>query len=260
MSSKEYLKIVKSLDKKKNRIKHSLFLVEGIRGCEELVRSDFIVDHIFYSEAGLSNPRISELLSALDLKNIVSEKITQIELNTIADTVTTQDIIAVAQLPSHSIDINFSEMKKIICLESISDPGNLGTIIRTAFWFGVDAIILSSDSVDAFNPKVVRSSSGSIFNVPILRDVTLVDFIRSAKNAGFEIIATISHGGNSLHKFNFADKSLLIFGSEADGISSTIISEADKLLTIPSKKAVESLNLAISCGIILGVMDYKAKM
>lgn len=259
MYSKAYLKIVKSLNKKKYRYQHSLFLVEGIRGCEELIKSDFHVDHIFYSAPGSSDIRIKNLLDIIGSNNINSYEISPEEMDDIADAVTSQSIIAVAQLPSEPIDINLSKMSKVLCLESISDPGNLGTIVRTASWFGVDAIILSSGSVDIYNPKVVRSSSGGIFNVPILNNVTLIDFLREAKIAGFEIIATVPHGGQSLHKVLFAEKSLLIFGSEADGISAPIISAADTLLSIPSKGTAESLNLAISCGIILGVMDFNSQ-
>ena len=259
MYSKAYLKIVKSLNKKKYRNQHSLFLVEGIRGCEELIKSDFHVDHIFYSAPGLSNTRIKKILDIIASNNINSYEISPEEMDDIADAVTSQSIIAVAQLPSDLIDINLSKMSKVLCLESISDPGNLGTIVRTASWFGVDAIILSSGSVDIYNPKVVRSSSGGIFNVPILNNVALIDFIREAKIAGFEIIATVPQGGKSLHNALFAEKSLLIFGSEADGISAPIISAADTLLSIPSKGTSESLNLAISCGIILGVMDFNSQ-
>jgi len=258
MSSKSYLKIVKSLNKKKYRNKHSLFLVEGIRGCEELIKSDFHVDNVFYSAPGLSDTRIKNLLDIIESNNINSHEISPKELNAISDAVTTQNIIAVAQLPSDTIQINLSNMSKILCLESISDPGNLGSIVRTASWFGVDAIVLSNGSVDAYNPKVVRSSSGGIFSVPILSNVALIDFIGEAKTAGFDIIATVPHGGQSLHKAAFAEKSLLIFGSEADGISTPIISEADILLSIPSQGTAESLNIAISCGIILGVMDYNS--
>jgi len=259
MYSKAYLKIVNSLNKKKYRNQHSLFLVEGIRGCEELIKSDFQVDHIFYSELGLSDTRIKNLLDIIGSNNINSYEISPEEMDDIADAVTSQRIIAVAQLPSNPIDINLSIMSKVLCLESISDPGNLGTIVRTASWFGVDAIIVSNGSVDIYNPKVVRSSSGGIFSVPILNNVALIDFMREAKIAGFEIIATVPHGGKSLHKVQFAEKSLLIFGSEADGISAPIISAADTLLSIPSKGTAESLNLAISCGIILGVMDFNSQ-
>lgn len=260
MSSKAYLKIVKSLNTKKQRNKHSLFLVEGIRGCEELIKSEFKVDHIFYSAPGLSNPRIKGLIDILEAEKINCKEISPEEMNYIADAVTTQNIIAVAKLPSDSLKINLSKMSKVICLESISDPGNLGAIVRTASWFGVDAVVLSNGSVDVYNPKVVRSSSGAIFTVPIFSNVTLNDFLQEAKAANFQIIATIPHGGQSLHKTKFAEKSLLIFGSEADGISAPIISAADTLLSIPSKGTAESLNLAISCGIILGVMDYNSQV
>ena len=255
MASKEYLKIVESLNKKRARNKHSLFLVEGIRGCEELITSGFKTDHIFYTPSGLSNHRIKNLLNNLDSQVIDIEEISPDEMNSIADAATSQNIIAVAQIPSNLPEIDLSKKTRVLCFESISDPGNLGTIIRTASWFGFDAIVLSSGSVDVYNPKVVRSSSGGIFKIPVINDVTLIDFLNEARKAEFEILATLPHGGKSIHDIKFSKKTVLMFGSEADGLSAPLISAADTLLSIPAKRDAESLNLAISCGIILGVMD-----
>ena len=131
----------------------------------------------------------------------------------------------------------------------------MGTIIRTASWFGIDAIILSGDSVDPYNPKVIRSSAGGIFKIPVLGDVTLLEFIDTSRNTGFEILATLPKNGKSVHELKFPEKSIILFGSEADGLSDPLISAADTLITIPAKISAESLNLAISCGIILGLMD-----
>ena len=259
MTSEAYLKIVKLLNKKRFRNKHSLFLVEGIRGCEELLTSNFKTDHIYHTSSGLSNARIKNLLDNFESRKLNIKEIPPEEMNSIADTVTSQDIIAVAQIPSHLPEIDLSKTNRVLCFESISDPGNLGTIIRTASWFGIDAIVLSNGSVDVYNPKVVRSSSGGIFKIPIISDVALIDFINKTRKAGFEIMATLPHGGKSIHEIKFPKKALLIFGSEAGGLSAPIISAADVLLSIPARRAAESLNLAISCSIILGVMDYRSQ-
>jgi len=259
MASKAYFKIVKSLNKKKFRNKHSLFLVEGIRGCEELIISDFQIDHIFYTSTGLSNPRIKNLLSNLVSRKFDHEEISPDEMNFIADAVTSQDIIAVAQIPSNLPEIDLLKTNLVLCFESISDPGNLGTIIRTASWFGVDAIVLSNGSSDVYNPKVVRSSSGGIFKIPVISDVALIDLIDEARKAEFEIIATLPKGGKSIQDIEFPKKALLMFGSEADGLPASLISAADTLLSIPAKRDAESLNLAMSCGIILGVMDNRSQ-
>jgi len=259
MASKAYFKIIKSLNKKKFRNKHSLFLVEGIRGCEELITSDFQTDHIFYTSTGLSNARIKNLLSNLVSRKIDHEEISPDEMNSIADAVTSQDIIAVAQKLNNFPEIDLLKMNLVLCLESISDPGNLGTIIRTASWFGVDAIVLSNGSLDVYNPKVVRSSSGGIFKIPVISDVALIDLIDEARKAEFEIIATLPKGGKSIQDIEFPKKALLMFGSEADGLPASLISAADTLLSIPAKRDAESLNLAMSCGIILGVMDNRSQ-
>lgn len=259
MASEGYIKIARSLSKKKFRNKHSLFLVEGIRCCEELIASNYLIDHLFYTSSGLSNVRIKDLLADLDSQNISCEEISSEKMNFIADAVTSQDIIAIAQIPDSTLEIDLLNMNRVFCFESISDPGNLGTIIRTASWFGVDAIVLSTGSVDFYGPKVVRSSAGGLFNIPIINEVTLIDFLERAREADFEIIATLPHSGKSIHEIDFPNKALFMFGSEADGLSAPLISAADTLLSIQAKSTGESLNLAISCGIILGVMDSRSQ-
>lgn len=259
MATEEYFKIVKALGKKKYRDKHSLFLVEGVRGCEELITSKFQIDHLFYTRSGLTNTRINKLLGDVESQEIKFEEISSEKMNYIANTVTSQDIIAIAKIPGLLPEIDLLTTNYVLCFESISDPGNLGTIIRTASWFGIDAIVLSKGSADAYNPKVVRSSSGGIFKIPIISDVTLLDFVNKAREADFEIFATLPQSGKSIHKIEFPKKVILMFGSEADGLSASLISAADTTLSIPTKGSAESLNLAVSCGIILGVMDYRSQ-
>ena len=164
-------------------------------------------------------------------------------------------MVAIVHLPEGTQSPNLTEMNGVLCLESISDPGNLGTIIRTAAWFGVDSIFLSSDSVDRFNPKVVRSSAGTIFRIHIFELSDLNEFFKTAAENGFTIIATTPHGGTSIYQYDFPAKSIILFGSEANGLSDDILSNSDITVSIPSKGSGESLNLAISCGIVLGMME-----
>jgi len=170
------IKLIKSLKQKKFRIQHSLFVVEGYRNCKESLRSDFLIQQFFYTDDSIQIERNSILIE--EFKNNLNncEKISATEMSSISDTVTNQGLLAIVHLPEESRSPDLTKMESILCLESISDPGNLGTIIRTAAWFGVDSIFLSSDSVDRFNPKVVRSSAGTIFQIPIFGMSDFKDF------------------------------------------------------------------------------------
>jgi len=256
MISKNQIKLIKSLKHKKFRIQHSLFLVEGYRNCKESLKSDFLIQQFFYTENSIQSKRDSKLIT--EFKNTVDkcENISPSEMNSISDAVTDQGMVAIVHLPEETPSPNLTDMNSVLCLESISDPGNLGAIIRTAAWFGVDSIFLSSDSVDRFNPKVVRSSAGAIFQIPIFELSDFNDFFKAAAENGFTKIATTPHGGTSIYEFDFPEKSVILFGSEANGLSDDIMSNTDVTISIPSRGSGESLNLAISCGIVLGVMSH----
>lgn len=255
MISKNQIKLVKSLKHKKFRTQHSLFLVEGYRNCVELLKSDFAIQRFFYTEDSIRSERNFKLIT--EFKNIVNkcEIITSSEMSSISDSVTDQGMIAVVHLPEENQFPNLNDMNTILYLESISDPGNLGAIIRTAAWFGVDSIFLSSDSADRFNPKVVRSSAGAIFQLPIFEISDSKEFFNTAAESGFTTVATTPHGGTSIYDFDFPAKSIILFGSEANGLSDDIMSNTDTNISIPSKGNGESLNLAVSCGIVLGVKN-----
>lgn len=253
MISNNQIKLVKSLKHKKFRDQHSLFLVEGYRNCKELLNSDFSIQRFFFTEESIQNGRNAELVSEFKSSTVKCEIVSISEMNSISDTVADQGMAAIVYLPEDVQPPNLSGMKCVLCLESISDPGNLGAIIRTAAWFGVDSIFLSSDSVDRFNPKVVRSSAGAIFQIPIFVISDLNDILNRAEENGITRVATVPRGGKSIYEYEYPAKSILLFGSEATGLSDDIISKTDAVISIPSKGRGESLNLAISCGIVLGV-------
>ena len=253
MISKNQIKLVMSLKHKKFRTQHSLFLVEGYRNCSEVLKSDFSIQRFFYTEDSNKSSRNAKLITEFKSSAVKCESVSPSEMNAISDTVTTQGMVAIVHLPAEDHSPKLNEMDDVLCLESISDPGNLGAIIRTAAWFGVDSIFLSSDSVDRFNPKVVRSSAGAIFQIPIFIMSDLNDILNRAAENGFTKIATLPHGGKNIYEYKFPGRSIILFGSEANGLSDDIMLQTDVIISIPSKGRGESLNLAISCGIVLGV-------
>lgn len=140
----------------------------------------------------------------------------------------------------------------IVALDGVQDPGNLGTIIRTSAWFGVKQMILGAGCAEAFSPKVLRSTQGEIFTVEIAQKVDLASYLNEVKNKGYRILATtLSTGAGSLYRTPRYDKTVVIFGSEAHGISDEILQMADERVMIPRTGSAESLNVAVSAGIVL---------
>ena len=139
----------------------------------------------------------------------------------------------------------------MLYLVEISDPGNLGTIIRTAVWFGIDHIMLSDCSVDPFNPKTVRSSAGAIFDAVIYENVGFPDVCKALRAEGYQFVATTPRDGTDLSSWMPSAGSVIMFGPEAEGLPEPLISQADVRVTIPQSGPAESLNLAVSAGIVL---------
>lgn len=166
-------------------------------------------------------------------------------------------VLAVANIPSHEVSFNNSLM---LILDGIKDPGNLGTIIRTAKWFGVEDIICINDCVDPYDRKVVQSTMGALFQVNIVYQ-EVEETIHSIKENGFSFSGT-SMDGESVYQTEFSDKVALVIGSESHGMSDTVRAACNKLISIPNLEEVqtiESLNAAIATGIVLAEITRKWK-
>jgi len=148
-------------------------------------------------------------------------------------------------------DLSARDDVMILYLDRISDPGNLGTIIRTTAWFGFNAIVLSPGCVDPLNAKSVRASAGAVFNMDLFEDIEFNWFKLFFKNRKYQFIATTVSGGQPLEQWKMESKNIIFFGQEATGLSQEIIQAADSLLRIQRVGRVESLNLSVAAGIIL---------
>ena len=138
----------------------------------------------------------------------------------------------------------------VVCLDKISDPGNVGTILRTCAWFGIGNILLTKECADVYNPKTIRASAGGIFHLNIISEVT-TDFLSSLKNKGFKILLADLKGEN-IFTYKFSEKIILVFSNEASGPLEKIIKICDNRITIPKIGKVESLNVASASAIIIG--------
>ncbi len=148
-------------------------------------------------------------------------------------------------------ELEFGEEAVVLALDGVSDPGNVGTLIRTADWFGVSAVLLSKDSVELHNPKVVRATMGSVFRVPTYEVADLAAELTRLRGQGFNIFAAATEGDTSWEAWTAPGRKALVLGSEAVGLSDAIRAVADKTLAIPRTGGGESLNIGIAAGIFL---------
>ena len=183
------------------------------------------------------------------------------DLRGIVETVQPQGIVALLEPQFAKIEQLSKETRPslIVALDGVAEPGNLGTIIRTCDWFGIHGIMVGRGSVDVLNSKVVRSSMGSIFHLPIVREVNLVNEISQLKNRGYEICAAVASGGKGLEVLSRNQKLVLMFGNEAHGLDDRLLEMVDDEITIPKFGRAESLNVSAACAVLLSHLRLTAR-
>lgn len=238
MLSKSQISFIKSLHQKKYRKEHGLFLVEGIKSIQEFIHSSYQIHSIFY------NSEQSNLLPKLPA-NINLFEVNNVELGKISTLQTPQGFLAILHMPKdRKINPKSLQNQFTLVLDGVQDPGNMGTIIRTADWFGFDKIICSEDTVEAYNPKTVQATMGSLARVEIYYE-NLPLFLESNNLPVFGALLD----GQSIYKTDWGNKGLIVLGNEGKGISSEVISKINNPVTIPRIGAAESLNVAVSAAI-----------
>jgi TrmH family RNA methyltransferase len=247
MITKNQLKYYSSLLQKKNRIKEKKFLVEGLKNIEEGLNSNYDCEVIF-----ATNKFIGENEDFLKRFKNKSDKIVLIkqkELQKISDSQTPQGVAAVFIKPSNLQELKNSDEELIVYLDEVADPGNLGTIIRNCDWFGIQKILLSEKCVEYTNPKVVRSSAGSVFHLDIYENIE-IDELKKMKEQGYHII-TADVEGENIYDMKRDEKIIIAFSNEANGPSEQLLKISDKIITIPKSGKAESLNVGSSSSVIL---------
>jgi len=244
MISKTEIKRINSLDTKKGRDLHKLILIEGKRLVEQVISSGCNISKLWITEAfNNKNPNLTN-----HLNNVEIDSISKQDLKKVTATENPSGIIGVMQPPKGEIQ---KMNQRIIILDNISNPGNLGTILRTANWFGVHNILLSEDCVDPYNPKVVRSAMGAHFSMNIVSG-KIHNNIKKLQSEGFKIIAADLDTKNTIESLKInTDKWALLMGSEAHGLSESVASLADYKIKISQIGKIESLNVSVACGIFL---------
>jgi len=235
------IKTIQSLDKKKYRQKYNLFLVEGNKIIKELPNSDYEIENLY----------------SVDPENITFKtkeihKILPNDLKKISFLQHPKDSVAVCKMPESKI---LKDVKIQLILDGIQDPGNLGTIIRLADWFGIEQIICSNDTVDVYNPKVIQATMGSFLRVNVFY-TDLEEYFKEYQNPVFGT----DMNGENIYETTFPEKFSLVFGNEGNGIRPSTEDLITKMITIPrfgKSQSTESLNVSMSAGIILGEIFSK---
>lgn len=265
------IKYIRSLLEKGNiRKKNHQFVVEGIKLVDEALEYGKVLEVVcaesLYDEIISGDLSGNRLLAEND-KNITNYVKKGSSLLVVSDTVfksmsetkTPQGILAVAEMPDYGLlDKGFLEQAytkngkiKLLVLEDTADPGNLGTIMRTAEAAGVTGVIMGKGTVDIFNPKVVRSTMGSIFRLPFAYAEDLKETIRELKNQGISFYATHLKGEKSYKDIKYSDMSAILVGNEARGLSDEVADLADTYVLIPMQGKVESLNAAVAAALMM---------
>ncbi|WP_299106623.1 RNA methyltransferase [uncultured Winogradskyella sp.] len=234
MLSKNQIKLIKSLSLKKNRQQNGLFIVEGIKGISEFLKSDFVLKNLFTTKP------------IFEADEDLIYEITEAELKKITSLKNPNTALAIFEIPEQ---IASQENGLTVVLDDVRDPGNLGTIIRLCDWYGIKDLVCSFNTVDCYNAKVVQATMGSLTRVNI-QYLDLNAYLESTK---VSIFGTLLEGEN-IYTADLPQKGIIVLGNEANGISENIKTKVNRKLTIPQfgvLKATESLNVANAAAIVL---------
>lgn len=245
--SKRRMKEIRSLTKKKYRERHDEMLVEGMRSVKSALAAGAPLREILITEE--AHVRAREFLPDPGTNVFL---ITESEMEDISTVEATQGILAVVGIERTSPEA-LASMRRLVVLDGVQDPGNAGTLIRSAAWFGVEAIVTAPGTVDIYNPKVVRAAMGGLWDVVHVAIDDLAGELSALRGRGFALYAADLQG-REVDRWQPRDPSVIIFGSEAHGVSNGVSELIDEQVVIPGtprRSGTESLNVAVAAGIVL---------
>lgn len=245
-SSNQQMKNITALIKKaKHRKEQGLFVVEGRKMFEE-VPAEWL-DKVYVSESFLEEEGTDLLLKGKDYE-VVSDSV----FKSVSDTQTPQGIMCLVRMPQYELSALLQGDKThLLVVESIQDPGNLGTMLRTGEGAGITGLIMNQTTVDLFNPKTIRSTMGSIYRVPFYVTKDLGETIEEIKKSGVSVYAAHLKGKMQYDEPNYSKGTAFLIGNEGNGLSDEIADRADTYIRIPMEGQVESLNAAISASLLM---------
>ncbi|KAA5807296.1 TrmH family RNA methyltransferase [Thermoanaerobacterium thermosaccharolyticum] len=238
----DLIKDIKKLSEKKYRYEKKLFFVEGKNSVFEALKSGFEIKYVLVSEdCDIDLDVEKDRLIFVD-KGIFKK---------ISDTVTPQMIMAVVKMPDYNVNDLIKEDGLYIILDEVQDPGNLGTIIRSADAFNVDAVFTINNTVDVYNPKALRSTMGSIFHLPVVNDVPVDKLFEALKRNGVRVLSTNLKAEKYIYDCDISKNIALIFGNESRGVNKSLDIYVDGSFKIPMDGMAESLNVSVAASICL---------
>jgi len=238
MLSKSQISLLKSLQQKKERLLHGLFLVEGYKSVIEFVNSPYQIETVYHTVSFASKMlNLSQKMNLCEISVADMQKISSLK--------TPQEVIALIRIPRAAL-FNYTVLKQqfTLVLDGIQDPGNMGTIIRIADWFGTKNIICADDTVDVYNPKVVQATMGSLSRINVYYENIAVVLAQS----GLPVFGAMLNGENIYHT-NFGNEGLVVLGNEGNGLRPEVERLIGKPVTIPRTGGAESLNVAIAAAL-----------
>ena len=240
------IKDIKRLKEKKYRISSNMFLVEGFRFAQEALHSEFEVLNIFLSARGESKYISSSMENELQVNTKVYS-VSDSLFKSICDTDNPQGILAVVR--NKSVDIKYDHGFYMLA-DKIQDPGNMGTIIRTAHAAGALGVIITKGTVDIYNEKTLRATMGSIFKIPVICDEDL-SLVQKLRSEGFKLITSSLDTEKNFYDVNLKEKVIISVGNEGNGISAEVYAICDLKIKIPMPGGAESLNAAVAASIMM---------
>lgn len=252
MINKNDVKLIRSLSLKKYRQRYKKFIVEGEKSVIEAIKfknDDLEKLYCTHEFTEKNNIILNKILHLVQI-------VTQNELESISNLKNNTSVIAILEIKDYLDLTVLNDSKLLLYLDAISDPGNLGTIVRTAEWYGVDALICSPDCVDLYNPKVVQATMGSIFRLPVFA----IDFnsLISLKDDNYINKYVMVMEGKDVYNYDFSFPMIIVIGNESNGVSEDIIAKCTERITIPStNRVVDSLNASIATSIVLSEVYRK---
>ncbi len=244
----EFVKHIKKLKDKKYRDQSNEYVIEGIKLVEEAINENAKIKQIVICEECTKTQEISKKLM-YEIASFDCIYVTENVFNSITEVKNPQGILVVIERKNSENEINYNE-DIIVALDGIQDPGNLGTILRTVDSIGLKQILVSKETADVYNPKVVRSTMGAIFRVKVIECDNLEKTLKEIKKYKYEIVVTSLQTNESIYDIKY-NKKIIVIGNEANGVSKEIQEMADKKVKIPMLGKTESLNASVATGIVL---------
>lgn len=254
-SNVQIKQIMALLKKSKERKEQKAFVIEGRKMFEEICQEKSRIIKAYFSDSYVKAGYAEAAMQSVPYE-IVADSV----FDAMAETVTPQGVLAIVKMPEYPLEDMVADAGTLVLLENLRDPGNLGTIIRTAEAAGVSGVILSRESVDIYNPKVIRSTMGAVYRVPFLYVEDFTELLKELRKKDVRLLAAHLKGQKTFDKADYSGKVGILIGNEANGLSEEASELANEKVLIPMAGSVESLNAAVAAALLMYEAFRKQKL